>query len=282
MSQVVSTILVASTRQWCLQTATRKSLHRHEFLHRYPRMIQIGQIVFYHNDHQTYHQSNNNYNPTTILRKNFSSSSSNNTGSNNNSNINSTKPPPTTTIIKDYTKLQRLEDANPERIRAIQVHPDSVGRSILPGNLVYKYYKRTGNTRKVPVELEHGYFWMMWDLQKTNNKPTVSNEQLVPEQEAQTFPLLKGVKSLSGYKTELPFFFLEGCNGKDIRSTKELVLRVLVVSSRIVSNGCGTLDIVPSGSCCCFKCCFPSSPFFHIRFPPTFVYKLINIYIYRW
>jgi hypothetical protein len=200
MSQVVSTVLMATTRQWC----------RQQFLHRYPPMIQVGPISFYHN----VHQNNKNSNLNSILRKNFSSSKDT-----NNKN-NSTKPPPpsttptTTTAIKDYTKLQRLEDANPERIRAIQVHPDSVGRSILPGNLVYKYYKRTGNTRKVPVELEHGYFWMMWDLQNTNNKPTLSNEHLVPEHEAQTFPLLQGVKSLSGYKTELPFFFLEGCNGK--------------------------------------------------------------------
>lgn len=203
MSQVVSTMLVASTRKWCRQTATRSN-HRHHFFHSYRPIIQAGQTSCFYNDQ--HHLSN--CSQTSIIRKTFSSSSSNNnTDSNNNNNNATTKP------IKDFTKLQRLEDANPERIRDIQVNPESVGNKILPGNFVYKYYKRTGNTRKVPVEIEHGYFWMMWDLTKTNNKPTLSNEQLIPEQDAQTFPLLRGVKSLSGYKTDLPFFFIEG-NGR--------------------------------------------------------------------
>jgi ATPase complex subunit ATP10 len=109
----------------------------------------------------------------------------------------------------DYTKLQRFEDANPERIRGIQMNPDGIGSKILPGNMVYKKYKFSGNTRKVPLELVHGYFWMMWDLRKTNNKPTLSNETLIPEEDSQLFPVLTGVKTLNGEKADLPFYFVD-------------------------------------------------------------------------
>jgi hypothetical protein len=121
----------------------------------------------------------------------------------------SSSPPET-----DFTnKLPRLEDANPERIRGIQVSPDSVGNNILPGNLVYKKYRFSGNTRKVPMELTHGYFWMMWDLRNTDGKPTLANETLIPEEDAQLFPLLTGLKTLNKDKADLPFFFVEN-NGK--------------------------------------------------------------------
>jgi hypothetical protein len=117
----------------------------------------------------------------------------------------SSSPPET-----DFTnKLPRLEDANPERIRGIQVSPDSVGNNILPGNLVYKKYRFSGNTRKVPMELTHGYFWMMWDLRNTDGKPTLANETLIPEEDAQLFPLLTGLKTLNKDKADLPFFFVE-------------------------------------------------------------------------
>lgn len=108
----------------------------------------------------------------------------------------------------DFSKLRRLEDANPERIHGIQVNPDSIGSNILPGNLVYKFYKWTGNTRKVPLELVHGYFWMLNDLKATNGKPTLSNEKLIPAEEAQTFPMLMGLESLSRKKTDLPYFLI--------------------------------------------------------------------------
>lgn len=119
-------------------------------------------------------------------------------------NLSSSLPPPT-----DFTKLKRFEDANPERIRGINVNPKSIGTVILPGNLVYKKYKWSGNTRKVPMELEHGYFWMMWDLRNTEGKPTLSNETLIPEEDAQLFPMLTGLKTLNKEKADLPFFFVE-------------------------------------------------------------------------
>eukprot|EP00536_Pseudo-nitzschia_multiseries_P002899 jgi/Psemu1/301652/fgenesh1_kg.41_\ len=111
---------------------------------------------------------------------------------------------------KEFAKLTRLEDANPERINGIQVNPDSLGYNVLPGNLTYKTYKWSGNTRKIPLELAHGYFWMVSDLKKTNQKPTLSNETLIPEGEAQLFPTLEGLTTLDDLDTvvDLPLFFL--------------------------------------------------------------------------
>mmetsp|Transcript_5944 Transcript_5944/g.17194 ORF Transcript_5944/g.17194 Transcript_5944/m.17194 type:complete len:334 (-) Transcript_5944:31-1032(-) len=116
----------------------------------------------------------------------------------------------------DFTKLRRLEDANPERIHGIQVNPDGIGSTVLPGNLVYKFYKWTGNTRKVPLELVHGYFWMVNDLKKTGGKPTLPNKFLIPEDEAQAFPMLTGLESLSRVKADLPYFFIAD---KDVKCT---------------------------------------------------------------
>ena len=122
--------------------------------------------------------------------------------------------PPDHNAKKDLSHLQRLEDANPERIQGILVNPKSVGYHVLPGNLVYKKYKWSGNTRKIPLELEHGYFWMISDLRRTDKKPTLSNETLISEEEAQFFPVLTGLKSLSRQNADLPFFFLDRDDNK--------------------------------------------------------------------
>ena len=82
-------------------------------------------------------------------------SSSQDGGRNNNDEDNKPDEP------KGFEHLPRLESANPDRIKGIQVNPDSVGSTVLPGNLVYKKYKWSGNTRKIPLELKHGYFWMV-------------------------------------------------------------------------------------------------------------------------
>lgn len=111
-----------------------------------------------------------------------------------------------------------FEDANPTRIEGIKVNPESVGNSILPGNLVYKFYKWTGNTRKIPLELAHGYFWMVADLKKTGGKPTLSNDMLIPAKEAQVFPTLTGLESLCKVKTDLPYFCLADKGKLDVGS----------------------------------------------------------------
>ena len=117
----------------------------------------------------------------------------------------SSAPPPGDT---DFPGLRRFEDANPTRIQGINLNPNGIGSNVLPGNLVYKYYKWTGNTRKIPLELAHGYFWMLSDLKKTGGKPTLPNDELIPEEEAQTFPFLSGLESLSKIKTDLPYAFI--------------------------------------------------------------------------
>lgn len=116
----------------------------------------------------------------------------------------------------EFAKLTRLEDANPERISGIKVNPDGLGYGVLPGNLTYKTYKWSGNTRKIPLELAHGYFWMISDLKKTNNKVVLSNEKLIPEGEAQLFPTLEGLTTLDDLNTsvDLPLFFLEQAHQK--------------------------------------------------------------------
>jgi len=119
--------------------------------------------------------------------------------------------PSSSTKSESISTPIRLEDANPERIRGIKVNSASLGYTILPGNFVFKTYKLTGNTRKIPVELAKGYFWMVWDLKKTNQKPTLSNEKLIPARDAQLFPTLKSLYMLDDSDTELdlPLFFLE-------------------------------------------------------------------------
>jgi len=55
---------------------------------------------------------------------------------------------------------------------------------------------------------------MVWDLKKTNQKPTLSNEKLIPARDAQLFPILKSLYMLDDSDTELdlPLFFLENAH----------------------------------------------------------------------
>eukprot|EP00533_Pseudo-nitzschia_delicatissima_P010503 CAMPEP_0116089770 /NCGR_PEP_ID=MMETSP0327-20121206/6597_1 /TAXON_ID=44447 /ORGANISM="Pseudo-nitzschia delicatissima, Strain B596" /LENGTH=339 /DNA_ID=CAMNT_0003580973 /DNA_START=29 /DNA_END=1048 /DNA_ORIENTATION=- len=147
---------------------------------------------------------------------------------------------------KEFAKLPRLEDANPERIHGIEVNPDSLGYGILPGNLIYKTYKWSGNTRKVPLELAHGYFWMVTDLKKTNQKPTFSNEKLISEKEAQVFPVLEGLTSLEDLDTnvDLPFVFLEHAHGmqKSKKAKKPGAGKITLVAVSFRDNGFKMVD----------------------------------------
>jgi len=118
--------------------------------------------------------------------------------------------------------LPRLEDANPERIHGIQVNPDSIGYNVLPGNLIYKTYRLSGNTRKVPLELAHGYFWMVRDLKATNQKPTLSNDSLIPANQAQDFPTLENLTTLDDLETpvDIPMVFLERAHNLNATKSK--------------------------------------------------------------
>lgn len=101
-----------------------------------------------------------------------------------------------------------FEEKPNNRIRDILVNPDGVSSEIKPGNLVDKFYKKTGNTRTIPTELAYGYFWMIKDLSKTGGKPIISNPHLIPAKNAQHFPSLDGVQTLDGKTVQVPQYFL--------------------------------------------------------------------------
>lgn len=118
------------------------------------------------------------------------------------------------------------EKPSDNRIKDIQVNPDSVGSQIKPGNLMDKFYKKTGNTRTLPVELALGYFWMIEDLRKCANKPTLSNPKLISAATAQAFPTLTTngiIKTLTGDAVELPAFFLRKNRSQDETAQSTLV-----------------------------------------------------------
>ena len=50
---------------------------------------------------------------------------------------------------------------------------------------------------------------MLGDLKKTFGKPTLSNEELIPEEEAQLFPVLTGLKNLNKEEADVPFYFVD-------------------------------------------------------------------------
>jgi hypothetical protein len=102
-----------------------------------------------------------------------------------------------------------FEEKEDNRIRDIQPNPNGIGSKIKPGNLVDKFYEKTGNTRTIPTELAYGYFWMIKDLSNTGGKPIISNQHLIPAKNSQPFPsLLAGLQTLNGEAAELPNFFL--------------------------------------------------------------------------
>jgi ATPase complex subunit ATP10 len=119
----------------------------------------------------------------------------------------------------------------------------------LPGNLIYKTYKWTGNTRKVPVELAKGYFWMVSDLKKTNSKPTLCS--IIPEREAQTFPTLTGLYTLieTSTKVDIPWYFIDPSqyqHGEHVFSTSKskcVTGNVTLLSITFRDNG---FKLIPS------------------------------------
>lgn len=77
---------------------------------------------------------------------------------------------------------------NDDRIQGIQMNPSGFGNKILPGNQVIKVVR--DEERKIMTERAFGNFWMMSDLKKTNNKPILTNDTIIPTERAQVFPFL--------------------------------------------------------------------------------------------
>ena len=111
-----------------------------------------------------------------------------------------------------------------ERIQDIQMNPNGLGRKILPGNLVIKQVR--DEERKIMAERALGNFWMMQDLNKTDNKPIITNETLIPEAQAQLFPSLGDWTTLEeGTQAvqEVPDFFLRNNRAEDAKAQCTLV-----------------------------------------------------------
>lgn len=90
----------------------------------------------------------------------------------------------------------------------IQLHPDSISKTIQPGNTIVRK-GRDGSDKRRYTELVHGYFWMIKDLQRSDNKPILSNTKLIPAKQSKLFPKLDNLKSLSGDKSvNLPDYFV--------------------------------------------------------------------------
>lgn len=108
------------------------------------------------------------------------------------------------------------------RHTGIQMHPKSISSLILPGNYIHRITSR-GKEQKQFVELEHGYFWMIKDLKRSNEKPVLSNDSLIAESQAKLFPTLKGLKSLTGEKVDLPDYMTRRNRSHDAAAQCTLV-----------------------------------------------------------
>ena len=105
-----------------------------------------------------------------------------------------------------------LNEVNP----TIKVSDLGVSGSILPGGKIEKVHDKTREKTIVDVDQAFGYFWEIGDLRKNGGKPVVANEALIPESEAQLFPKLDGLMTLSGEENiSLPSFLRYESNLKN-------------------------------------------------------------------
>ncbi|GKY92815.1 hypothetical protein MPSEU_000251100 [Mayamaea pseudoterrestris] len=80
---------------------------------------------------------------------------------------------------------------------------------------------RNGALKKRYTELVYGYFWMLKDLKKTNEKPLQTT--IIPEKQAKVFPLLENVKTLSGDNVSLPDVLLRRNKSNDPHAQSTLL-----------------------------------------------------------
>lgn len=109
-----------------------------------------------------------------------------------------------------------------KRHTGIRMHPDSISKDILPGNMVLRK-SRSGVEKKRYTELFYGYFWMIKDLKRSNEKPVLSNDKLIPASVAKPFPDLSGLKSLAGDEVDIPEYFLRKNRSRDAAAQCTLV-----------------------------------------------------------
>jgi ATPase complex subunit ATP10 len=131
---------------------------------------------------------------------------------------------PSSSIVLRSLATKSGGDSNDDAHRhtGIRMHPDSISKSILPGNMTIRK-NRSGDAKKRYTELVYGYFWMIKDLRKTDDKPVLSNDKLIPESIAKPFPSLAGLKSLAGEKVDIPAHFLRKNRSRDAAAQCTLV-----------------------------------------------------------
>uniref|UniRef100_A0A7S1ZNM4 Uncharacterized protein n=2 Tax=Ditylum brightwellii TaxID=49249 RepID=A0A7S1ZNM4_9STRA len=110
-----------------------------------------------------------------------------------------------------------------KRIKGISMNPKGLSHMILPGYVIEKTNKKTSETSLVNVDRALGFFWMMKDLNESNNKPIVTNSTLIPADEAQIFPSLNGCTTLSDEVVDLPNFLIRNNRSKDANAQCTLV-----------------------------------------------------------
>ncbi|KAL7467841.1 hypothetical protein ACHAXS_012114 [Conticribra weissflogii] len=135
---------------------------------------------------------------------------------------------PSCSIILRSLSTNSSWDAEYEGLKArrnknIVMHPEGLGKNILPGDFVLKKNPRTGVERKVLLEHALGYFWAVKELSLTNNKPILCNEEIIPAAEAELFPTLKGLNSLKDEIVDIPDFFVRNNRAKDATAQCTLV-----------------------------------------------------------
>ena len=97
-------------------------------------------------------------------------------------------------FVSTNTTGEPLNEVNP----TIKVSELGVSGLVLPGGKIERVHEKTGEKTLVDVDQAFGYFWQIGDLRKNGGKPVVANDALIPESEAQLFPRLDGLMSLSG------------------------------------------------------------------------------------
>jgi ATPase complex subunit ATP10 len=99
------------------------------------------------------------------------------------------------------------EELIARRNKSIIMHPNGYGQHILPGNYVTKIHPKTGAVKRVMLEFEYGHFWALKELSLTNNKPIVSNDVVIPANQAEVFPTITGLINLHEEIVDIPQFF---------------------------------------------------------------------------
>jgi hypothetical protein len=106
-------------------------------------------------------------------------------------------------ILQAPLSAQQEEEIARHRHHGIIMHPDSISHLILPPGNVVRRTTRRGTLQNQYVDLEYGHFWMLKDLQRSQEKPILSNETLIPQRMAKPFPILTKCKSLTGENIDL-------------------------------------------------------------------------------